>query len=359
MLPAANRGEGLFVAAPDVCRTPPVGKPVPYVDVAFNALAAFFAPNVLTSMMPTLTLTSVIPLSTGDNAGTMHWTFMGAAVVTGCFFPVLINNLPAATLCSLTAGNNFNAPRGLIALPSLTNVFIGLAAEGSPPDPSRPLGADEATRVELSLAGLPLGGPDGRGAMVAPGIGLVSLRVVSLDAPTRMYRAIRELTALGMRALVVDLRDNPGGDVAAALELAGDFVAPGTPLVVQRDADGDETLHHARGTGQHHLPLVLLVDESTASAAEILAGCLRACGRAVLVGAGTYGKGIGQRLSPARDGQGVLAASPTRFTLPGGVEIHGVGVKPDVEAEPGRALDAAISVALRLADGASEALRDP
>src|SRR5262245_27547072 len=120
----------MFEAAPDVCATPPLGVMVPYVDLAFNAMAATFAPNVLTAMLPTLTLTSMIPLSTGDEAGSMHWTYTGLAMVTQCLFPVLVNNLPVATLCAGTIGNDFNAPVGSIVVPSQANILVGHAGSG-------------------------------------------------------------------------------------------------------------------------------------------------------------------------------------------------------------------------------------
>lgn len=355
MLPAANRGQGIFVAAPDICATPPLGAPIPYVDVAFNATAAFFAPNVLTTMMPTLTLGSFTPTSIGDNAGTMHWTFMGPAFVTMCFFPVLINNLPAATLCALTSGNNFNAPRGAIVVPSLTNVFIGLASPGASSDGApilpaarRVVGAAEAPDLEHGLKG-----PAIEAVMIAPGVGHITLRIFSVATPMLVYRAVRALEGAGMRSLVLDLRGNPGGEIPAALDLAGDFVEPGTPLVVQHDPDGDTTLHRAAGSRPHRFPLVIVIDRSTASAAEIFAACLGNCGRAVLVGEVSHGKGVGHRLSPSRDGEALLVASPSRFTLPSGEEIHGLGVTPDVEAPCDQALQVAALAAEEMGDGTS------
>ena len=317
MLPVANRGAGEFVAAPDVCRTPPVGVPVPYVDVAFNAMAAVFAPNVLTSMLPTLTVGSLIPVSFGDEPGAMHWTIKGLAVVVGSLSNVLINFLPAAHLLAPTAGNKFNAPVGLIAVPSATNVFTMRAGTaGSAADP-----------LEIAAALAPE--PPGSGLsaeMLTPGVGCVVLGRIAMDGPALLHRAVTRLLGAGMEVLVLDLRGNPGGDVKAALEIAGSFLPEGTLLATLAEDSGDETAILARPGEPWTMPLVVWVDGGTASAAELLAGCLSAHGRAILAGVATYGKGTAAAWVPGRGG---LSLRGARVRLPDGREISGEGLSPD------------------------------
>lgn len=323
MLPIANRGAGAFIAEPDVCLTPPYGTPVAYVNEAFNAMASVFAPNVLTAMLPSLTVGSVIPTSTGDEAGAMHWTIKGAAVVTTSFVNVHFNFLPAATLCSLTTGNNGNAPLGLVAVPSATNVFAMRAPAAAP---AAPLVA--ALDLAAALAPGDPARPRVSARLLASRVGLLDVRLFSLDVPALAHAALQDLEARGVEALVLDLRQNPGGDVRAALELAGAFLEPGALLCVERDADGDPIPHRARPGEPCRLPLLILVDRGTASASELFAGCLRAHGRALLLGERTWGKGAGQRLAAAASGGPRLEAAA--MTLPDGRAIGEEGLTPDV-----------------------------
>lgn len=322
MLPIANRGVGMFIAAPDVCATPPVGVPVPYVNVALNAMATIFSPNVFTAMMPSLTVGSLIPMTMGDEPGTMHWTFKGLAVVTTSFARVFFNFRPAATLTSLTAGNRFNAPLGRITVPSVTNVFAMLREEEPAPSATP---AEEALSLARALA-LDAGAKV-RGSMLAGGVGHLEIGVFSLDVPARAHAVMGGLVAQGMRALVIDLRDNPGGDVAAALELAGDFLPPGALLCTLIDEDGDALERRARPGEPHRFPLFLRVNGGTASASELFAGCLSAHGRAALIGERTYGKGAGRVLLPSALG---LRGAAAGARLPDGRPIGADGLSPDI-----------------------------
>jgi len=316
MLTVANRGAGQFVAAPDVCRTPPVGVPVPYVNIAVNAMAATFAPNVLTSMLPSLTVGSVIPVSFGDEPGVMHWTIKGLAVVVASPVNVFFNFLPAATLTSPTAGNKFNAPVGLIAVPSATNVT---AMRRSP-------AGETGIAAAIALAqALSPDAADGeiKGELLAPSVGCIRVARIAADTPARLHHERERLVASGMEVLILDLRGNPGGDLRAALEIAGDFLPEGTLLAtIVDDDDGDEEPRRARPGGCCTLPVIVWVDRWTASAAEVLAGSLSAHGRAIVAGEPTYGKGAGTSFMPS--GQGLLTRG-VRVRLPDGAEIASRG----------------------------------
>ena len=103
------------------------------------------------------------------------------------------------------------------------------------------------------------------------------------------------------------------------------------------DVDGDDTVYRAGSASRVTVPVALLVDEGTASAAELFAGCLQAHGRAVVVGARTYGKGVAQVLAATADG-GVVMGDVARFTLPNRRGVHGLGIEPDLPmptGEPG------------------------
>src|SRR6185503_1873437 len=119
MLPVENRAVGALLHYPDVCLTPPVpGIPVPYLNVAPSCLVVECAWNVLTTMVPTLNTPAAIALSFGDAAGVLHWTIKGVGVTLVGLPHVLVDFLPVSTLCNPSIGNNGNAPRGGILIPS-------------------------------------------------------------------------------------------------------------------------------------------------------------------------------------------------------------------------------------------------
>lgn len=334
MLPASNRGLGMNIGFPDVCMTP-VGiavVPLPYPNLGMNAMALGFSPNVLLTGMNALNMLSKIMITMGDEGGVAHPMIkqLGSYVMGNPI--VKVNYLPGICLCCPTTGNNFNNPLGAALVPSLTNVFYTYAA------PDHQVGAGEADRyaraldlgavesIARELAPVAReGGPPVEASMAAPEIGYLAIRVFSADVPSRVFGGLRDLVAQGARALVVDLRDNPGGELSALVELGGDFLPDGAEIVTMIDAEGDETVFRARGESPWELPMVIVVNRGTASAAELFAGCLAAHGRAEIVGEQTYGKGVGQSVVASAEGR-MSMATVARFRLPDGREIDGRGV---------------------------------
>jgi carboxyl-terminal processing protease len=135
-------------------------------------------------------------------------------------------------------------------------------------------------------------------------------------------------------SLLVDLRGNGGGEVQSFVRLAGDFLEDGALVVTMTDGDGDEVECCARQSPDYAVPVALLVDAGTASAAELFAGCLQAHGRAVVVGERTFGKGEAQSIVTGSDGEPVYTSVVT-LTLPGGRRVQGRGVEPDLPAPRG------------------------
>ena len=163
------------------------------------------------------------------------------------------------------------------------------------------------------------------------------------DLPTLLYNEIQSLLARGMRALALDLRGCPGGDLDAALRLCDDFVERGTVIAQRIDGDGDVTDIAARQGKPYPFPLFVLVDRNTASAAELFAGSLQSLGRAVVVGERTFGKGSSQKLVPGFDAPGATYVTVAAFALPNGAPIEGLGVRPAVECEGDSALSAVLA----------------
>lgn len=344
MLPASNSGVGMNVGFPDVCVTPvgPVPTPIPYPNMALHATAVPFAPNVLVSFVPALNMGATTPMTLGDQAG-VESPFMGPGRYTMGNPTVLINALPAINLLCPTTGNNMINALGAVLVPSITNVFYSRA--GAPP--TGDVDAEALRGLSRALRGRGEAGEAGRAGdeRLPVGIAYVSVPIFSSAVPARVYSSLQRSGPAGISALIVDLRGCLGGELIAAVELAGDFLPRGAVVVTATDGDGDETIYRARGGDPYTFSLFLLVDHLTASAAEIFAGCLQAHGRAVVVGERTYGKGTAQALVPGFDAPGAHYVTVATFALPKGEPIEGRGILPNIEVSSANALDAALAAA--------------
>jgi carboxyl-terminal processing protease len=339
MLPASNRGVGMNIGFPDVCLTPagPAVVPIPYPNFALNVQAVPFSPIVKVSMMNALNQMSKIPMTFGDDAGVAHPVFKQMGQYTMGNPIVFVDLMPAINLLCPTTGNMMNNPIGAVLVPSAVNVMYTLLPS-SDPAPHEDAGAEAqdggaydraVSLAELSALGDALAGPVVDADLLPEGVGYLALDRVASDADRQVYNAVNALEAKGMRALLLDLRDNPGGDLGAAARLCGDFLSPGTVVVRLDDGEGGVTVVRAPEGEPYRVPLVILVNEGTASAAEVVAACLKSEGRAVIVGAPTFGKGLVQALGAA-EGRGVRAGSVGRALTGAGGEIEGVGVEPDL-----------------------------
>ncbi len=198
-------------------------------------------------------------------------------------------------------------------------------------------GTDGATRsVEITRATLDL--PLVSWAF-APGThdAVIRLESFSAGAAKGVAEALREALDRGVEGAVLDLRGNPGGYVNEPVETAGQFLEDGV-VYISIDRSGKETPHQVEGTALAPvLPLVVLVDDQTASSAEILTGALQDAGRAVVVGVKTYGTGTVVNTYPLMDG-GALTIGTERWLTPKGRAIWREGLVPDeVVALPGGA----------------------
>lgn len=167
--------------------------------------------------------------------------------------------------------------------------------------------------------------------------GVGYLRINSFQKLTvrELETAIDRLERQGMRALIVDLRGNPGGLLDVALHAANRFVAQGVLVSTHGRAWGQSWLHRARPMDVYAFPLVVLVDGDSASASEIFAGAMQDHERAVIVGSTTYGKGSVQSIFPLRGAMTGLRLTTAHFYSPKGKAFHGVGVMPDVRVSRG------------------------
>jgi len=159
-------------------------------------------------------------------------------------------------------------------------------------------------------------------------IELVEFDSVSVD---QFKNALEDLKAQGMESLIVDLRDNPGGLLDTAIKLADMFIDTGV-VISTEDSKGNTKDYNATEAGGLDLPCVVLVNENSASASEVLSGCLKYYDAVTLVGVKTFGKGIVQNIIPLTDGS-ALKLTIAHYYLPDGTDIHKKGITPDITVE--------------------------
>jgi carboxyl-terminal processing protease len=179
---------------------------------------------------------------------------------------------------------------------------------------------------------------------------LAYIRVFSFPAGSaeRLEQATSDLVQQGAKGAIIDLRDNPGGLLSQAVDVASVYIEDG--IVCRTDGLHEEE-HEYRVTGvatHPGLPLVVLVNGGSASAAEIVAGALMDHERATLVGEGTYGKASVQTVAPLLAG-GALKLTTAKYLTPAGADITGVGLEPSVVAadNPLTARDEGLQIARR------------
>lgn len=168
------------------------------------------------------------------------------------------------------------------------------------------------------------------------GSGVERLRVAAFTRGVgRWVRAkVAAAEAHHLRGLVLDLRDNPGGLLDEAVETASAFLHGGPVVSYEQRGHAPQVLDALGVDGDVAIPLVVLVDGSTASAAEIVAGALQDRGRAVIIGSRTFGKGSVQAPSQLSDGS-AIELTVGHYLTPSGRSLDGVGIMPDLEVPPG------------------------
>lgn len=141
-----------------------------------------------------------------------------------------------------------------------------------------------------------------------------------------------ELKTQGINSLIIDLRNNGGGIVDEALEIADYMTDKNSVLLYEVDKNDKETVKKSENDPIINLPIIILTNENTASASEILAGALKDLGKAKIVGTTTFGKGVIQQILQLSDGSG-LKVTIEEYQTPNRNKIHKVGIEPDEEVE--------------------------
>jgi carboxyl-terminal processing protease len=160
-------------------------------------------------------------------------------------------------------------------------------------------------------------------------VGYIALFEFNQQASHRLDEAVEELLDQGAQSLILDLRDNPGGFLDQAVDVA-DLFMPKGEVLIQRDAEGQTRLHRSEdGDPGEDIPLAVLVNGDSASASEIVAGAIQDSDRGVLIGEQTFGKGSVQLQYDLADGS-ILRVTYAAWFTPNDRAINGEGIEPDV-----------------------------
>ena len=167
--------------------------------------------------------------------------------------------------------------------------------------------------------------------MLDNNIAYVSLMTFGDTADADLRKALQDLLAQNPKGLIFDLRNNPGGYVDQGVAVASEFLPKGQVVVYEKSGDGSLVSDKSLGNGvATDIPMVVLVNEWTISAAEIVSGALQDYGRAQLIGATTFGKGSVQSLIPLDNNQGVVGITIAQWLTPHQRLIQDKGITPDV-----------------------------
>ncbi len=161
--------------------------------------------------------------------------------------------------------------------------------------------------------------------------GIAYIQITEFDNVTvdQFTEALAVCKGSNMKGLILDLRNNPGGNVSAVTEIARQILPQGL-IVYTEDKSGNRDEYTCDGAHELQVPMVVLVNGGSASSSEILAGAIKDYGKGTLLGTTTYGKGIVQRVIPLADGS-ALKLTVSKYYTPKGNNIHKIGIEPDEE----------------------------
>src|SRR5205809_3173724 len=149
-----------------------------------------------------------------------------------------------------------------------------------------------------------------------------------------LSRALKQFREQKLSSTILDLRNNPGGLLTSSVEVSEQFVGPGKLIVYIKGREGRKDEYVSRAKDQlEEYPMIVLVNEGSASASEIVAGALQDWGRAVVIGSTTFGKGSVQTILPLGDGSG-LRLTTAKYYTPKGRSIQSTGITPDIVVKP-------------------------
>ncbi len=224
---------------------------------------------------------------------------------------IKVNGEPTADMTLLEAVNKMRGPKG-------TKVTITIMREGwkKPKDFT-------ITRDIIKIKSV-------KYKVIDENIGYVKITQFQERTAVELEKALKKLESEGIDSLILDLRNNPGGLLRSAVDVAEQFLPTDKLVVYIKDRNGKKQEYYTRGKRPHYeWPMVVLVNTGSASASEIVAGALKDWNRAVIIGVRTFGKGSVQSVIPLSDGSG-LRLTTAKYYTPRGISIQNKGIEPDI-----------------------------
>lgn len=219
-----------------------------------------------------------------------------------------INGESAYDLTITEAVKRIRGPKG-------TQVTLGIVREGKP--------------IEVKIRRAQIKIPSVESEMLKGNIGLIEISRFGEDTAQLAANAAQDLKSKGAKAVILDLRNNPGGLLDVAIDVSSLWLEEGSLIVEEKRGDTTIKTHRAEGNAiLNGLPTVVLINEGSASASEIVAGALRDNKAATIIGQKSYGKGSVQEVITLEDG-GSLKVTIARWFTPAGRNIDSEGIKPD------------------------------
>lgn len=188
----------------------------------------------------------------------------------------------------------------------------------------------ESQPLEVTLTRDVIQFPSVESKVLKEDIGYIRINQFRDNTAGDVDKAFETFNQLEIAGLILDLRSNPGGLLRSAVEIASDFLEPGQLIVYTQGKTPGEEYHAERGKQHKRYPLVVLVNGGSASASEIVAGAIKDHGRGLVMGEKTFGKASVQQVFPLNNGAAVKL-TVARYYSPNGVDIHKVGIVPDIE----------------------------
>ena len=172
------------------------------------------------------------------------------------------------------------------------------------------------------------------GKMLDNKIAYISMSQFGDNTTSELRKALDTLMKDKPQGLILDLRNNGGGWLNTAVDTASEFLPAGTLVLIEKEGDGKETRYvtHRGGGRALDIPMVVLINEGSASASEIVTGALRCHDRATVIGKTSYGKGSVQ-IQPQLSNGGAISVTIARWYMPDDTLIHGIGITPDIEVD--------------------------
>ncbi len=203
--------------------------------------------------------------------------------------------------------------------PEKTQVMLTLYREG------------EADYLEIPVTRMKIESPTVTYEMYEDGIAYIQITEFDSVTTDQFREKLNQAKSEGMKSLILDLRDNPGGNLSDVVDISEELLPKGL-VVYTEDRNGKRKEYSCDGENEIQVPMVVLVNGNSASAAEILAGAIKDYDKGTILGTTTFGKGIVQRIFGLSDGS-AIKLTVSHYYTPNGNDIHGVGIEPDETLE--------------------------